>query len=86
MLRISSLFFALGAVVLLAVAAVAVLAGGSSPAESAFPGANGKIAFESFRDGNFEIYVMNADGSNQTNLTNNPADDFSPAWSPGTEP
>jgi len=42
----------------------------------------GKIAFESFRDGNCEIYVMNADGSNQTNLTNNSAYDSSPSWSP----
>jgi TolB protein len=25
---------------------------------------------------------MNADGSNQTNLTNNPAADYSPVWSP----
>ena len=25
---------------------------------------------------------MNADGSNQTNLTNNPAFDYSPSWSP----
>jgi Tol biopolymer transport system component len=44
--------------------------------------ANGKIAFVSNRDGNNEIYVMDADGSNQTRLTNNPADDSSPAWSP----
>jgi len=28
------------------------------------------IAFDSFRDGNGEIYIMNSDGSNQTNLTN----------------
>ena len=28
----------------------------------------------SHRDGNDEIYVMNADGTGQTNLTNNPAD------------
>ena len=28
-----------------------------------------------------EIYVMNADGSNQTRLTNNPADDFYPSFS-----
>ena len=63
-------------------AVVAALALGSRPAESAFPGANGKIAFESSRDGNFEIYVMNADGSNQTRLTNNPARDTEPRWSP----
>ena len=31
----------------------------------------GKIAFCSDRDGNWEIYTMDADGSNQTNLTNN---------------
>jgi Tol biopolymer transport system component len=41
-----------------------------------------KIAFHSDRDGNFEIYVMNADGSEQTRLTNNPADDIGPAWRP----
>ena len=44
--------------------------------------AAGKIAFVSGRDGNFEVYVMNADGSGQTNLTNNPDVDFLPAWSP----
>jgi len=42
----------------------------------------GKIAFVSNRDGNSEIYVMDADGNNQTRLTNNPANDGSPAWSP----
>jgi Tol biopolymer transport system component len=43
----------------------------------------GRIAFASNRDGNFEIYTMvAADGSDQENLTNNPARDFAPAWSP----
>lgn len=42
----------------------------------------GKIVFHSDRDGNFEVYVMNADGSNQTRLTNNPAFDVVPAISP----
>jgi hypothetical protein len=50
--------------------------------EAAFPGKNGKIAFVIDRDGNFEIYTMNPDGSNQTNITNNAAPDFGPAWSP----
>ena len=36
----------------------------------------GKVAFYSDRDGNAEIYVMNTDGSGQTNLTNNPGDDY----------
>ena len=41
-----------------------------------------EIAFESRRDGFYEIYVMDADGSNQTRLTNNTVLDESPAWSP----
>ncbi|MBE3114579.1 MAG: PD40 domain-containing protein [Actinobacteria bacterium] len=34
------------------------------------------IAFVSDRDGNGEIYIMNIDGSEQVNLTNNPAEDI----------
>jgi Tol biopolymer transport system component len=45
-------------------------------------GGAGRIAFASLRDGNREIYVMDVDGLNQNNLTNDPADDFDPAWSP----
>jgi Tol biopolymer transport system component len=45
-----------------------------------------KIAFVTVRDGNPEIYVMNADGSSPLNLTNNAAADDHPVWSPdGTE-
>jgi Tol biopolymer transport system component len=55
----------------------------SPPAShAAFPGANGKIAFTSTRDGNGEVYVMNADGSGQTNVSNNTAYDSQPRWSP----
>lgn len=41
-----------------------------------------RIAFVSNRDGNTEIYVMNADGTGQTNLTDNPSYEGSPVWSP----
>jgi alpha-tubulin suppressor-like RCC1 family protein/dipeptidyl aminopeptidase/acylaminoacyl peptidase len=41
-----------------------------------------RIAFVSSRDGNEEIYVMNADGSAPTRLTNDPASDAQPSWSP----
>ena len=117
------------------------LATGVSPALGAFPGENGKIVFDSFRDGgetpdiwtmnpngrndvnltanseafdgraswradgrkiafmsdretpsnptppgfpgpDFEIFVMNADGSNPTQITFNELDDEVPAWSP----
>ncbi|MEW6213996.1 MAG: Ig-like domain-containing protein, partial [Nitrospirota bacterium] len=38
----------------------------------------GKIAFDSDRDHKFEIYVMNTDGSSQTNLTNSSDADYGP--------
>jgi WD40 repeat protein len=41
-----------------------------------------RIAFKTSRDGNTEVYVMNADGSAQTRLTDNPAEDDNPCWSP----
>lgn len=42
-----------------------------------------RIVFEARPDGgDWDIYRMNADGSGQTNLTNDPAKDRLPAWSP----
>jgi Tol biopolymer transport system component len=42
-----------------------------------------KIAYASRRDKNFDIFTMNADGSNETRLTKNPGSwDIAPAWSP----
>jgi Tol biopolymer transport system component/DNA-binding winged helix-turn-helix (wHTH) protein len=41
-----------------------------------------RIAFASRGDGNFEIYVMNADGTSQLRLTRDLSEDLSPAWSP----
>jgi dipeptidyl aminopeptidase/acylaminoacyl peptidase len=45
-------------------------------------GSNEQIAFFSERDGNANIYVMNADGSGLTRLTDDLADDSNPSWSP----
>ena len=61
---------------------VATLLAFPGGADAAFPGVNGRIAFESTRDGNSEIYSMNADGSDQRRLTNNAWSDAQPAWSP----
>src|SRR5438270_151296 len=59
----------------------------SKPQQQDQPGApapvgTAKIAFSSDRDGNFEIYTMDADGGGLTRLTETDAEDFSPTWSP----
>jgi len=59
---------------LLAALALATACGGGEPTA-------GKIAFMSIRDGSEAIYVVNAEGSGQTRLTNNPAEDIYPVWS-----
>ena len=41
-----------------------------------------KIAFASARNGSFDIYVMNADGTGSTRLTSTSNDDRHPSWSP----
>ena len=43
---------------------------------------NELIVFSSTRDGNAEIYSMGIDGSAQTRVTNHPATDVFPTWSP----
>jgi TolB protein len=41
-----------------------------------------QIAFASNHDGSWQIYVMHADGSNPTRLTQGPGESGFPAWSP----
>ncbi|MBI1927230.1 sigma-70 family RNA polymerase sigma factor [Candidatus Poribacteria bacterium] len=58
-----------------------------SPLKNLLPGAQAqlaeaKIAFTSNRDGNWEVYVMDADGKNPINLTKHPAQDTNHSWSP----
>lgn len=41
-----------------------------------------RIAYETTRNGNVDIYVANADGSNERRITNHPDADLAPTWSP----
>ena len=68
----------IGSLMLLIVGVLALPA----PLQATVSGEEGMIAFVSNRDGNSEIYVMEADGSGQVNLTNRPGDQHSPTWSP----
>ena len=44
-----------------------------------------KILFTSVRDGNYGVYIMNPDGSEQVNLTQHRANDLEAVWSPTGE-
>lgn len=41
-----------------------------------------QIVWSSNRTGNYDIFVMDANGANKTNLTNDPKDDKNPVWQP----
>lgn len=66
-------------VILLALIALVLFS--AARAEASLP-SSAKITFESDRTGNEEIFVMNADGTNPVNVSNNPAADNNPSWSP----
>src|ERR687888_285675 len=69
---------ALAASTFVLVLTLAALAAGE--ARAAFPGTNGKLVFETNRDGNEEIYTMNADGTGVTRVTHDANDDRRPTW------
>ncbi len=48
---------------------------------TAFPGANGQIVFQSDRESDGDIYVVNPDGTALSNITESPSFDHDPAWS-----
>jgi Tol biopolymer transport system component len=57
----------------------------NSPGNDGFPSFSGdgrRLVWRSGRTGNFDIFVMNSDGTGIRNLTNNPANDTFPAFSP----
>lgn len=56
----------------------------AAPAQAAFPGQNGRIAFERGdvpRENVAEIYTVNPDGSDVRRLTRNDAQDLDPVFS-----
>jgi Tol biopolymer transport system component len=56
--------------------------GNAAPEPQPFPADSAKIAFGSHRDGNWEVYVTDADGRNQTRLTTRNGHTRFPLWSP----
>src|SRR5881396_1419520 len=54
----------------------------SSASDPAFSPDGSRIAYVSQRDGNAEIYVMNADGTGAVRVTNDPQADGRPAFTP----
>lgn len=62
---------------------LAPLAGANAavPSAARAAGLHGTIVFHGARNGAFDIFVMKADGSGQTQLTLNDANDFNPVWS-----
>lgn len=51
-------------------------------AQATFPGANGKIAYETVGPPGSDIYTVNPDGSGNTQLTSFTGNEQQPAWSP----
>jgi serine/threonine-protein kinase len=64
---------------------IRVSTGAAYDRQVTFSPTGSKLAFGTLRDGNAEIYVMNANGTGITNITNNDATDSQPSWSPTGE-
>ena len=75
-MRITRAFVVVAAMVLPALSAPA-----TATAAEQLP-MTGQIAFASDRGGDSEIYLVDADGAHLVNLTQNPAQDTDPVWSP----
>lgn len=61
---------------------VPVTSGPGDDLGAAYSPDGSRIAFASNRDGNFEIYVVDADGRNPVRVTHSEANESEPAWSP----
>src|SRR4029077_2117981 len=66
---------------------VALLVVASLPASATYPGKNGRIAFVGNFSGTWQIYTINADGSDLFQVTDLPATELFPAdWFPNFSP
>ncbi|MDH3593172.1 MAG: hypothetical protein OER88_14900, partial [Planctomycetota bacterium] len=76
----------LRAVFLVPFLVAAACSGGGTPvytlnASAAHDCATGRIVFAAEADGQFDLFVVNADGTGLAALTDTPVDEFSPSWS-----
>jgi TolB protein len=70
-------------VFLIALASLIVAVPLAAGAREAFPGKPGKLVFQSKRDGNYELYLANANGSGVKKFLSRPqTDEFNANWSP----
>ena len=69
------------AFLVIALAAATIVAANAPQAGAAFPGKDGRIAFASSRNGQYEIFTMTATGGTQKRLTTNALSDYSPSFS-----
>ncbi len=72
------------AVATLTAAAICLFTADARPGRD--PGQNGKVAFTSGRDPNYEVYSMNADGSSPVNLSVEPRGGHVPSFAPSGTP
>ena len=59
-----------------------VISGPTETSDDILHSISGLLLYESRSSGNGEIYLSRADGSDRRNLTNHPAEDRNPVWSP----
>jgi len=76
------LILSLTLVVLAGAAPGTVVRSAATAFESSASNADGAIIFASTRDGNSDLYAVNADGTGLTQLTNEPYDAYNPLPSP----
>jgi Tol biopolymer transport system component len=73
---------AVGALVAMALLMLMLVVVNPQPAKAALPGDNGRIAYQSFEDGDWEIFTIGATGGLSSQLTFNNTTDSLPCYSP----